>query len=86
VGAEVRAAFVSVNPWAETAFQAMPTSGKYLADLPALARLRLRSQGVAVLQGNDSTPSWCTHHSADVFFSHRRDGLSGRFAAGIALC
>ncbi len=86
VGQDVFDALTGADPLASSAFQPHTMPGKYLADLPALARLRLRSQGVAVLQGNDSTPSWCTHHRADVFFSHRRDGLSGRFAAGIALC
>lgn len=85
VGAEVRAAFVSANPLAETAFQALPTSGKYLADLPALARQRLTQMGVQQVQGHDGSPSWCTFSQAQLFYSHRRDGVSGRFAAGISL-
>ena len=85
VGAEVRAAFVSANPWAETAFQALPTSGKYLADLPALARQRLAKMGVTQAEGNDGSLSWCTFSQAGLFYSHRRDGVSGRFAAGISL-
>ena len=65
--------------------KALPKAGKYLADLPALARQRLQQAGVVHLEGNDSSPDWCTFSQAQLYFSHRRDGRSGRFAAGITL-
>ena len=63
------------------------TPGKYLANLPQLARLRLRAMGITRLFGNDGTPPWCTVTQASRFFSHRRDavrlGSTGRMAACI---
>ena len=84
VGEEVRAAFDPQAP-KDGAFKPLPMAGKYLADLPALARQRLHQTGVIHVEGNDSSPNWCTFTQADLYFSHRRDGRSGRFAAGIAL-
>lgn len=57
--------------------------GKWLADLPSLARDRLQAIGVARIDGG----SWCTVEDASRFFSFRRDrplhGNSGRLAAAI---
>ena len=86
VGAEVRAAFCDHNSAAAAHFVLCGT-GKYLADLAALARQRLRALGIAHIYGNDSSPDWCTVTNASRFFSHRRDsaalGGSGRFAVCI---
>jgi YfiH family protein len=84
VGAEVRAAFVGADPQAAAAFRPF-TEGKFLADLPALARLRLASLGIAAVSGNDGSTEWCTVASASRFFSHRRDRVSGRLAAAVWL-
>ncbi|AVP57842.1 peptidoglycan editing factor PgeF [Pulveribacter suum] len=88
VGAEVREAFVAHDPAAAAHFTARP-GGKFLADLPALARQRLRAAGVSAVYGNDSSPAWCTAGQPSRFFSHRRDsavlGRSGRMAACIWL-
>jgi hypothetical protein len=84
VGEDVRAAFEHQAP-AAGAFKALAQPGKYLADLAALARQGLQQAGVVHLEGNDSSPDWCTFSQAQLYFSHRRDGRSGRFAAGIAL-
>ncbi len=64
--------------------------GKYLADLPGLARRRLGALGVAGVWGNDGGDGWCTVRQASRFFSHRasmqRSGSTGgRFAACIWL-
>ncbi|MGI9132909.1 MAG: peptidoglycan editing factor PgeF [Rhodoferax sp.] len=83
VGDEVRAAFVAHNAEAASCFVAQ--GDKWLADLPALARQRLRAQGVIEVYGNDGSPAWCTLGNPARFFSHRRDRLSGRQAAGIWL-
>jgi YfiH family protein len=84
VGPEVKAAFEQNDPRAAACFRpAAP--GKWLADLSALARQRLLALGVAQVFGNDGSPSWCTVRNASRFFSHRRDGVSGRMAAAIWL-
>lgn len=51
--------------------------GKYLADLPALARLALRLAGVEHTFGGDV----CTYSESQRFYSHRRDRITGRHAA-----
>jgi len=83
VGHEVRDAFCAVDARAIECFQPGPTKGKWWADLPALARMRLQALGVTHITGNDGSPSWCTVTQPDLFFSHRRDRVSGRFAASI---
>jgi YfiH family protein len=84
VGPEVRAAFVAAAPEAAQAFVAQP-GGKWLADLPALARQRLQALGISGIYGNDGSTDWCTVSNPSRFFSHRRDRISGRFAACVWL-
>ena len=84
VGDDVRQAFVAVDPAAAACFSAL-RPGKWLADLPALARQRLRAAGVQAIYGNDGSPMWCTVSQPGRFFSVRRDGVCGRMAAAIAL-
>ncbi len=50
---------------------------KWLADLPGLARDRLRAAGVTAVSGG----AWCTVSDASRFFSYRRDRVTGRMAA-----
>jgi YfiH family protein len=82
VGDEVRAAFVAASPQAADCFRSN-APGKWLADLPALARQRLRALGLTRTFGNDGSAAWCTVTNASRFFSHRRDAISGRLAACI---
>lgn len=82
VGDEVRAAFVAHDGAASACFQPL-RPGKWLADLPALARQRLRAVGVTQLHGNDGSAGWCTVSDSSRFFSHRRDRVSGRLASCI---
>lgn len=82
VGDEVRVAFTQGNALAADFFRKQP-SGKWLADLAGLARLRLRSLGITQMYGNDSSAAWCTVGNPSRFFSHRRDRVSGRFCASI---
>ena len=84
VGEDVRQAFMHVDPSAAACFSAL-RAGKWLADLPALARKRLQAAGVQEIYGNDGSPGWCTVSQAGRFFSFRRDGICGRMAAAIAL-
>jgi YfiH family protein len=55
--------------------------GRYLADLYALARRRLEQLGVAGIYGGGE----CTYSDIDKYFSHRRDGRTGRQASLIWL-
>lgn len=82
VGSEVRAAFVAHNPAAAAAFSPLP-DGKWLADLPGLARQRLLAAGVPDNQCVDS--ELCTVIEREQFFSYRRDGCTGRMASLIWL-
>jgi polyphenol oxidase len=54
-------------------------SPRWLADLPALARDRLRAAGVTQISGG----AWCTVEDPLRFFSFRRDGVTGRMAAAV---
>ena len=85
VGPEVKAAFEVHDPQAAACFRPATAPGKWLADLPALARLRLAALGIRQVYGNDGSPSWCTVANRSRFFSHRRDRVSGRLAACIWL-
>jgi polyphenol oxidase len=84
VGADVREAFVNQNSGDAVFFQDHGP-GKWLADLSGLARRRLQSLGIRGVYGNDGTEAWCTVSNPLRFFSHRRDRVSGRFAACIWL-
>jgi YfiH family protein len=88
VGTEVRDAFCR-NDFRASAFFCSIAPGKWLADLPGLARHRLKALGVSSVYGNDGTNAWCTYTQSALFFSHRRDaarlGSCGRMAACIAL-
>ena len=55
--------------------------GRWQCDLAALARQRLTGMGLTAVHGG----RWCTFAESDNFFSHRRDGRSGRMAALIWL-
>jgi polyphenol oxidase len=84
VGDDVRAAFVADYPQADAHF--VPHgAGKWLASLSGLARQRLQAAGVDRVYGNDGSNAWCTVNQPSRFFSHRRDRVSGRFAACIWL-
>jgi len=80
VGAEVREALLMGDPGAAVAFVANER-GRYMADLSALARRRLAALGVARIYGSRE----CTFAAADRYFSHRRDGMTGRQATLIWL-
>jgi len=85
VGAEVRGAFVQHDAHARTAFRPSDNfrdgDERYLADIYALARMRLRQLGVGSIYGGH----WCTLTQADLFYSYRRDGHCGRMASLIWL-
>ncbi|WP_179283338.1 peptidoglycan editing factor PgeF [Bordetella genomosp. 9] len=77
VGADVLDAFDRADREAAALFTPRPgLPGKWLADLPALAELRLRRAGVAQVHRS----GLCTVSDARRFFSYRRDGQTGRMA------
>jgi YfiH family protein len=81
VGADVLDAFRAALPdgAAEQGFRPYPgRDGKYLADMPLLARRLLARDGVTRVHGGDR----CTVTERDRFYSYRRDGAgSGRQAS-----
>jgi YfiH family protein len=86
VGPEVRERFLAAAANTDivaTAACFLPSAdrpGHYLADLCSLARLRLAASGLSRIGGGH----WCTFNEPALFFSYRRDGLTGRMATVIA--
>lgn len=77
VGEDVLQAFADDGPEARALFQARPgLPGKWLANLPELARLRLRRAGVEA----PAVSGLCTVSDPGRFFSYRRDRETGRMA------
>jgi len=75
VGAEVREAFLRADAGAGDAFEAK-ANAKFTADLEMLARRQLQALGVSRVYGGGE----CTYARTDRYFSHRRDGVTGRQA------
>lgn len=75
VGDEVRAAFLAHDTACATAFVAH--RDRWLADIYALARLRLQDMGLLSVYGG----GLCTVSDAERFYSYRRDGATGRMAS-----
>ena len=76
VGGEVRDAFIAAD--ADSARALVPhRTGKWLADLYALACRRLARAGVEQVSGIRA----CTFSNPRRFFSYRRDGPTGRMGA-----
>jgi YfiH family protein len=80
IGAEVREELLRADPQAQAAFE-RNARGRYMADLGALARRRLERLGIARIYGGDV----CTYAAPAEYFSHRRDGRTGRQATLIWL-
>ena len=82
VGPEVRDAFLDHDSSAVHAFNAEGARpGHFMADIYALATLRLNHLGVSSVTGG----GLCTVQDSDRFFSYRRDGRTGRMATLIWL-
>ena len=87
VGPEVREACLDADPGAWCAFTpcapyrgeggpSAPRADRWFADLYAIARRQLESLGIERVYGG----GFCTFRDSERFFSHRRDGVTGRFA------
>lgn len=83
VGDDVRQVFVAQHPEAAEAFLPHPAAvtGKWMADIYQLARIRLGHIGVHAIYGGGR----CTFQESEHFFSYRRDGVTGRMASLIWL-
>lgn len=80
VGEEVKLQFTAHDKGASTAFKLInSTEGKYLADLYLLARQRLQQLGIEQVYGGE----YCTYSQSELFFSYRREKLTGRMASVI---
>ena len=77
VGEEVRAAFIAHDPLAARHFVPREIPGKFLCDMYSIAKQRLRSIGVTDVSGGE----YCTFKQPELFFSHRREPITGRMAA-----
>ena len=76
VGGEVRDIFLAAHPQAHTAFVPSPNAGRFMADIYALARIRLAACGVTAVYGG----GLCTVTDPR-FYSYRRAARTGRFAS-----
>ena len=75
VGSEVRTACQQVTGDPDVGF--LPTrKNHWHADLAGLVRYQLQACGVINIHGGNH----CTHTDAERFYSHRRDGVTGRMA------
>lgn len=75
VGQDVLDAFCKEDSDAGAFFE-VNARGRWQADLYGLARMRLNRLGIDRISGGDR----CTFSHPEVFFSYRRDGLTGRMA------
>lgn len=78
VGVDVVEAFVDEQAGAAGCFTQVDEH-HWLADIYALARLRLQMVGVRDIYGGDH----CTYTEEEKFYSYRRDGQTGRMASFI---
>ncbi len=77
VGVEVSMAFTEKQgPIAKNAFL-RASNGKWMADIYLLARQRLSALGVEHISGGQ----FCTVSQPEMFYSYRRDGITGRMAS-----
>ncbi len=81
VGDDVRDAFIKHDARAAAHFSPRSTPGKFLCDLYSIARLRLAAMGIDEVTGGD----YCTFAQPELFFSHRRNPLTGRMAAFVRI-
>ncbi|MDF2867795.1 MAG: multi-copper polyphenol oxidoreductase, laccase [Gammaproteobacteria bacterium] len=76
VGDEVRTQFMSLNPEAAMAFKpSIP--GRWIANLYQLAAMILTKAGIAAVYGEPR----CTYSNPELFFSYRRESITGRMAS-----
>jgi len=79
VGQEVMAAFLPSIPTQQVQNCFVPTQNpnQFLADLFQIARLILHQHGIRLIDSDEI----CSYTNERIFFSHRRDKTTGRFAS-----
>ncbi len=75
VGDEVREAYVAAMPVSEDFFVAH-RPGHWLCDLAGIAETVLEAAGVAAV----TRAPYCSYRDRELFYSYRRDGVTGRMA------
>ncbi|MGH8469120.1 MAG: peptidoglycan editing factor PgeF [Gammaproteobacteria bacterium] len=80
VGEEIREAFTALTGPLAASFQPA-SAGRWTLDLTGAVRMLLEQHGASCVYGGEH----CTYAEADRFFSHRRDGVTGRMATCIWL-
>lgn len=81
VGSEVREAFILADAQASNAFA--QKGDKWLGDLYAIAKQRLKNCGVEQCYGGSVNETFCTYSDASRFYSFRRDQETGRMGSFI---
>ena len=76
VGPEVRAACQQITGNPDVGFRAAGPC-RWQADLAVLARSQLNAHGIMNIHGGEH----CTYTESGLFYSYRRDGLTGRMAS-----
>lgn len=80
IGNEVKDIFVKKNVKFTAAFLAK-ANGKYVADLPLIAKIQLENLGV----NNFSCLPECTYTNTEKYYSYRKNAITGRMATLICL-
>ena len=80
VGFDVKNSFCEKHIEAENAFHLF-SDQKWLADIYALAKIRLNLCGIKQIYGGSVSDNYCTFANEADYFSYRRDGMTGRMAS-----
>ena len=80
VGFDVKNSFCEKHIESEKAFHLI-SDQKWLADIYALAKIRLNLCGVSQIYGGSISDEYCTFANEVDYFSYRRDGITGRMAS-----
>ena len=80
VGFDVKNSFCEKHIEAEKAFHLI-SEQKWLADIYALAKIRLNLCGITQIYGGSVSDDYCTFANEVDYFSYRRDGITGRMAS-----
>ena len=77
---DVKNSFCEKHIESEKAFHLI-SDQKWLADIYALAKIRLNGCGVHQIYGGSMSDDYCTFANDLDYFSYRRDGMTGRMAS-----
>ena len=80
VGFDVKNSYCEKHTAAEKAFHLI-SEQKWLADIYALAKIRLHICGISQIYGGSVSDDYCTFANEVDYFSYRRDGITGRMAS-----